>query len=110
MTAVTWEKLVEEADKCLLVCCNCHRAIHANNEEQYFDNTNSRHRDGRSDSDQGSLFSDSELPIIDRRDSVRGSSELPTTSGRDSEAGESGSDGLAQRAGVRLSNNDASFS
>ncbi len=24
-----WEKIVEEAKKCLLVCANCHRGIHA---------------------------------------------------------------------------------
>jgi hypothetical protein len=24
-----WEKIVEEAEKCLLVCANCHREIHA---------------------------------------------------------------------------------
>jgi hypothetical protein len=24
-----WEKIVEEAKKCLLVCANCHREIHA---------------------------------------------------------------------------------
>ncbi len=25
----SWEKLKEEADKCILVCANCHREIHA---------------------------------------------------------------------------------
>lgn len=25
----SWEKLKEEADKCVLVCANCHREIHA---------------------------------------------------------------------------------
>lgn len=24
-----WEKIIEEAKKCLLVCANCHREIHA---------------------------------------------------------------------------------
>lgn len=24
-----WEKIVEEAKKCLLVCANCHREVHA---------------------------------------------------------------------------------
>lgn len=110
MTAVTWERLVEEADKCVLLCSNCHRAIHANNEVQYFDNTNSRHRDRRSNSDQGSLFSDSELPRVKRHSSLRGSPELPTTEGRVGEARESGSDSVAQRAGVRLSNTNEDLS
>ncbi len=25
----SWEKLKKEADKCILVCANCHREIHA---------------------------------------------------------------------------------
>ena len=25
----SWEKIIDEAEKCLLVCANCHREIHA---------------------------------------------------------------------------------
>lgn len=110
MTAVPWEKLVEEADKCVLLCSNCHRIIHANNEVKYFDNTHSRHRDRRSNSDQGSLFSDSELPRTSGHSRLRGSPELPTTEGWVGEARESGSDSVAQRSGVRLSNTDEDLS
>ena len=53
-----WDKILTEASKCVLVCSNCHRSIHANNEEDYFENTYMRHRNGQSDpeDDQGSLF------------------------------------------------------
>lgn len=104
-------RLVEEADKCALLCANCHRQVHANNEEKYFGkDTNSRHRDGRSDSDQGSLFSNSELPVADRYDCLRGSPKLSTAEGRTSEAGDSGQNSMAQRDGLRLSNTDEDFS
>lgn len=27
----SWDKIREEVDKCILVCANCHRELHANN-------------------------------------------------------------------------------
>ena len=59
MSAVKWSRIVAEADKCHLLCSNCHRLVHANNEEEYFgkqqDNPDSRHRDRRIHSEQMSL-------------------------------------------------------
>ncbi len=54
----SWEEILYESDKTVLVCSNCHRSIHANNEEAYFDNTYLRHRDRQfdPDADQDSLF------------------------------------------------------
>lgn len=58
MSAVRWSAIIEEADKCHLLCANCHREIHALKEEEYFgkqNDTNSRHRDRRIHSKQMSL-------------------------------------------------------
>ncbi len=53
-----WDVILTEASKTALVCSNCHRSIHVNNEEDYFDNSYMRHRDGQSnpEDDQGTLF------------------------------------------------------
>lgn len=44
-----WEAVLREASKCVLLCANCHRTVHAENEEDYFEDAYSRHRDGRAD-------------------------------------------------------------
>lgn len=37
MSATSWNNLVDEANKCSLLCSNCHRSVHANKEKGYFD-------------------------------------------------------------------------
>lgn len=32
----SWNKIKEEADKCILLCSNCHNVIHATKEKQWF--------------------------------------------------------------------------
>lgn len=40
----TWDALVAEANKCVLVCACCHRSIHTNKEERWLHaGTNRRH-------------------------------------------------------------------
>lgn len=72
MTDRAWKAIVAEADKCSLLCACCHRSVHHNQEEDYFeyfeaddDCPDSGHRDGRNHSNQMSLFSNSELPVSD---------------------------------------------
>jgi len=44
-----WESVLNEASKCVLLCANCHRTVHAGNEEEYFEDAYRRHRDERTD-------------------------------------------------------------
>lgn len=37
MGARSWERIVAEADKCHLLCANCHRIVHVNKEKGYID-------------------------------------------------------------------------
>jgi predicted HNH restriction endonuclease len=75
MTDYPWDAVMAEADKCDLLCSNCHRSIHVSQDEEYFDeDTNRRHRDRRTvlnSNDQMSLFSDSELDVSDGHNSIR---------------------------------------
>lgn len=50
-----WERVLEEASKCLMLCANCHRTVHALNEENYFEDAYSRHRDERTTPGVGDL-------------------------------------------------------
>ena len=54
----SWEAIEAEADKCCLLCSNCHRSVHVHKEDKYFEDTYSRYRDEQSDTEpeQLSLF------------------------------------------------------
>jgi len=35
----SWQKIKEEADKCILLCSNCHNVVHATKEQEWFFNS-----------------------------------------------------------------------
>lgn len=54
----SWEVILIEASKTIMLCANCHRSVHVNMEEDYFEDTFLRHRNERlnTEPEQGSLF------------------------------------------------------
>ena len=58
LTRRPWDVIEAEADKCCLLCSNCHRSVHVHKEDKYFEDTYSRYRDEQSDTrpEQLSLF------------------------------------------------------
>lgn len=62
LTRRPWHVIEEEAEKCSLLCSNCHRSVHVQQEDKYFEDTYSRHRDERINSRP------KQLPLFGDRD------------------------------------------